>query len=433
MKHLVPVALTLALSGCIGTANIINPDLSANVQVAATTGTTPGAYSQAAPPPVTLVNNGTINIIQQSQNVIQQNNNVSVGSTVNAVIPQANSPATLTTFDQPEFSISYPATVVPSQITVQQASQGVRWAIYGGGSGISIEIAPFQGTIENARASVESETGLQSVQDRSLTLGGQPAYQVRDFFTASDGTTSFGNVIVSVSGNVMALMIYTANSTVATTDADKGVTALQNIASTWVWHNISAPPPQTQPAINLPTATPTPQTVAATLAPTTAPTATPTPMPVATPTPAPVQTATPTPTPVPATPTPTPTPVATPTLFPSPENYTVHISRHTATPKDLTIIGGSTVTWINDDGLSHNIVAMADDMAAGRMAFPLDGLALDANGGSASFTFRVRGNVYGGYYDPGSCYHDPPSGCTGYEVDDGVPIEGSITILWPSS
>lgn len=99
-------------------------------------------------------------------------------------------------------------------------------------------------------------------------------------------------------------------------------------------------------------------TPAATEAATASPTATPTPSPTstATPTPSPTPTATPAPT---ATATATPSPTATPTVTAAPAATAVRTTsiQGIAFEARIEVAVGTTVTWTNQDGVSHTVTA----------------------------------------------------------------------------
>ena len=107
------------------------------------------------------------------------------------------------------------------------------------------------------------------------------------------------------------------------------------------------------------TATPTPSpTSTATPAPTA--TATPTPSPTSAATPAPAATATATPSPTPtATPTPSPTATPTPVATAAPAATAVRLTsiEGIAFEARVEVAVGTTVTWTNQDGVSHTVTA----------------------------------------------------------------------------
>lgn len=316
-------------TGCVGTAQIINPVINAqaNTTVSTQGSAVPAVQGQGSPtpqpsmvtfPPInlgdlskatpnpmatptpqivfvpnpatgqgtppTLVNNGTINIVQQ--NVIQQS--VNVTNTNQVSLPAAASAPSYTTFEQPEFRLAYPSNFQPLSLSVQMVTSGTRLAFAGGGETLSVRVVPFSGDIQAARAVVEGESGLQNIQDRLDVLGGSSAYEVRDFFPSSGGGLAFGSVIVAVHGGYAAELIYTAEPNVLTKSANDGVAIMENMAASWVWYVSDSA--TTAPTVPLP---PTPEPgVPITPAPTPTPTPVPTPTPISTPT------STPTPTPI---------------------------------------------------------------------------------------------------------------------------------------
>ena len=142
----------------------------------------------------------------------------------------------------------------------------------------------------------------------------------------------------------------------------------------------TTPAPPTATPISQPTATASP--VPPTATPTPRPTATATPVPpTATPTPSPTATATP----VPPTATPTPQPTATATPVPTPVTSNIQDFKL----EDLVISVGTTVTWVNQDGVPHTTTSGTPGPPVTLTG--LWGSDFLLNGQSFSFTFNEPG------------------------------------------
>jgi plastocyanin len=105
-------------------------------------------------------------------------------------------------------------------------------------------------------------------------------------------------------------------------------------------------------------------------------TPTPTPTPVATPAPTPIASPTPASTPAP-TPVVTPTPASTPTTA----QASVNISGLAYIPQTLTVSIGTTVTWTNNDSVTHTVTSDDNLFDSGNLA----------KGATFSHTFEQKG------------------------------------------
>ena len=103
---------------------------------------------------------------------------------------------------------------------------------------------------------------------------------------------------------------------------------------------------------------------------TTTPAATPTPTPIASPTPAAT-----------LTPTPIASPTLTPITTPTPAHDNVDISGFAFVPSTLTVSVGTTVTWTNNDSVSHTVTSNDNLFESGNLA----------KGATFSHTFNQKG------------------------------------------
>jgi plastocyanin len=90
---------------------------------------------------------------------------------------------------------------------------------------------------------------------------------------------------------------------------------------------------------------------------------------------------TPTAAPTSSAPTANPTPTATPTSVPTSNGNAVTIASFAFGPASLTVKVGTTVTWTNNDSVTHTVTADAGAFASGPLA----------PGQSFQFTFRKAG------------------------------------------
>ena len=82
-----------------------------------------------------------------------------------------------------------------------------------------------------------------------------------------------------------------------------------------------------------------------------------------------------------AAPTPSPSPKPTPTPAPAPSSASISISNFAFSPASLTVKKGTTVTWTNQDGVTHTVTGDNGGPSSGDLA----------NGQSYSYTFNQTG------------------------------------------